>query len=82
MITKELAIKLSELNWWKSVSAECIVKFQLYEPRLCMQFQDFHEAVETVLERPVFSHEFAFSDSLRTEFEKKYNFDPKAVQSD
>ena len=44
------------------------MSFQLFEPLLCMDFGDFQQAVEKVLRRPVFTHEFAFMDNLRKEF--------------
>lgn len=69
-LTYDQAIKLAESEWWKSVSDEDIVKFQLFEDRLCMPFGDFHGAVEKVLGRPVWTHEFAFPEGLRKEFLK------------
>ena len=66
-VDREQAIKLAKTEWWKHVDAETIVAFQLYEDMLCMNFSDFHEAVEKVLDRPVFTHEFAYPDKLREE---------------
>ena len=48
-----------------------IVKFQLFEPKMCMPFSVFQKAVEDVLGRPVYTHEFADSDKLITEFKQK-----------
>lgn len=47
--------------------------FQLYEDLLCMPFDAFHGAVQRVLGRPVWSHEFctAGTKQLRAEFEGK-----------
>jgi len=73
-LKKEEAIKLAKSGWWKNKSPEEIVRFQLYEDRLCMDFGDFHEAIEKALGRPVWTHEFARPEDLRREFEKK---DPK-----
>ena len=67
-MTKEQAIELAKTGWWKTASPETIVSFQLFEERLCMDFPDFHEAVEKVLGRPVFTHEFVYSDNLKKEF--------------
>lgn len=61
-MTKEQAVRLGESEWWKQATPTDIVLFQLYEPRLCMPFAEFHEAVEQVLGRPVFTHEFASAD--------------------
>jgi len=65
------AIKLAESNWWENKTPEEIVAFQLYEGKLCMPFDKFHEAVEKALKRPVWTHEFARPEILRAEFEKK-----------
>lgn len=67
-MTKEQAIALAKSDWWESVSAHDIVMFQLFERLLCMPFDKFHKAVETVLNRPVWTHEFAFMDKLKQEF--------------
>lgn len=48
-----------------------IVKFQLFEPKMCMPFPVFQGAVEAVLCRPVHTHEFANADKLRAEFKQK-----------
>lgn len=58
-------------KWWETATPDEIVRFQLYEPRLCMPFAAFHAAVEKVLGRPVWTHEFADADRLRVEFESK-----------
>lgn len=68
---KEQAIKLAESKWWVGMDAREIVGFQLFEDLLCMNFGDFHLAIEKVLGRPVFSHEFAYADKpngLKAEF--------------
>ena len=35
--------------------------FQMFEPKLCMPFDVFHEAIEMTLDRPVFTHEFGLA---------------------
>ena len=60
-MTKEQAIKLAESNWWVGLSPKDIVGFQLFEEKLCMDFSAFHEALEKVLERPVFTHELGLN---------------------
>jgi hypothetical protein len=67
MLTKDQAIKLAESKFWESMSFKDIAYFQLFERLLCMPFPVFHEAVEKTLERPVFTHEFAFMDDLKKE---------------
>lgn len=66
-IGREAAIALADTKWWETKSPHEIVRFQLFTNELCMPFDKFHEAVENVLNRPVWTHEFA-SDRLRQEF--------------
>jgi hypothetical protein len=67
-MTKEEAIKLAESKFWEKMSYREIATFQLYEDRLCMPFSVFHEAMEKVLERPVYSHEFGLNrEALKRE---------------
>lgn len=68
-MTREEAVKMADSQWYETQTAEEIVAFQLYEDRLCMPFDLFHKAVETVLARPVYTHEFAEVERLRKEFE-------------
>ena len=44
-----------------------IAEFQIEQKLLCMPFAVFHEAMEKALDRPVFTHEFAFVDNLKKE---------------
>jgi len=66
-ITTEDAIRLANSEFWNELTLQERAKFQLFEPRLCMPFSVFHEAVEETLGRPVFTHEFAFMDRLQKE---------------
>jgi hypothetical protein len=70
-LTKEQAIKIAKSEIWKDMTNEEIVKFQLFTELLCMPFDRFHEAIEKVLNRPVFTHEFAFEDDLKKEYLKE-----------
>ncbi|HTY25598.1 MAG TPA: hypothetical protein VMC85_20885 [Desulfomonilaceae bacterium] len=63
-IGRDAAIALFESGWWKTKTPKEIVDFQLFVDELCMEFSDFHGAVEKVLNRPIWTHEFAFRDSL------------------
>lgn len=67
-MTEQEAVALGGSGWWRGKTALEIVRFQLYETRLCMPFAVFHEAVESVLGRPVYTHEFAEPRLLREEF--------------
>lgn len=57
-MTKQDALKLAESRFWESLDHRARAEFQLQEPRLCMPFSVFHEAVEKAIGRPVWSHEF------------------------
>ena len=72
-LTREQAIEMGKSGVWKSWTSEQIVKFQLYQDKLCMPFGVFHKAVEEVLGRGVFTHEFGSSGTraLKAEYEGK-----------
>ena len=54
---------------WKSWTDREIVEYQLYHDNLAVPFGRFHAAIEAVLGRSVWTHEFTNSDRLRKEFE-------------
>jgi hypothetical protein len=66
--TKAEAIAMFDSLDWKEFTDEEIVKLQLFQRRLCVPFDVLHGAVEAVLGRPVYTHEFAFTESLRQEY--------------
>lgn len=68
-MTKEEAIKLYESGWYENKTAKELVDFQLYERRLCMPFDRYQQAVETILNRPVLTHEVMEQESLQKEYE-------------
>ena len=69
-LTEAEAIVLAESGVWGNWDAEQIVECQLFQERLCLPFDVFHEAIEAVLGRPVWTHEFASSniDNIRAEY--------------
>lgn len=67
-LTREQAIAFAESECYEDWTPEQIVRFQLFQQKLCMPFSVFHEAIEKVLNRPVYTHEFAFMDNLVKEF--------------
>lgn len=69
-MTKEEAIALAQTGWWKDKPCEVVARFQLQEPLLCMDFGDFHGAVEKSLGRSVWTHEFANPNSLLSELNR------------
>lgn len=66
-MTTEEAIALSESKWWESVGLAKAGFLQLHQPKLCMPFGKFHEALEFLLGRDVYKHEFARADDLKKE---------------
>ena len=67
-LTEKQAITFAESKVWELWTNEEIVRFQLFQKRLCMDFSRFHEAIEAVLDRPVYTHEFAYIDELKKEY--------------
>lgn len=58
-LTKEQAIAIYKGGEWKNWTDEQIVKLQIYQKKLCVPFSVFHKAIGKILERPVYTHEFA-----------------------
>ena len=68
MMDREEAIELAKSGFWEHLSSKEIASFQLFEEKLCMPFEVFHEAIEKALGRPVWTHEFAMNlDGLKME---------------
>jgi hypothetical protein len=65
------AIDLYNNEEWNNWTNEEIALFQLNQQRLCVPFRKFHESVETLLDRPVWTHEFARPADLIAEYEGK-----------
>lgn len=67
-ISYDRAVAFYKSEAWKLMSDEEIVKLQLFQKLLCVPFGVYHKATETVLGRPVYTHEFAFRDSMVKEY--------------
>lgn len=67
-LTQEQAIEMAKNNFWKDWTPEQVVRFQLFQQRLCMDFSHFQKCVQDVLGRSVFTHEFGFRDDLVKEY--------------
>ena len=68
-MTHDEALALFEAGFWREMTLYERAKFQLFEPRLCMPFSVFHEALEHALGRPVWTHELALNfDGIKREF--------------
>lgn len=59
MMNREQARAYFESDAWKSLSDYELVRLQLNEERMCVPWPVFHSAIGRVLQRPVFTHEFA-----------------------
>lgn len=80
-MTKEEAIAKYESNWWLGKTPKEIADFQLYEDKLCMPFDKFHEAFEKALGRSVWTHEFADIKGLRAEYEGRRKPEDNPIES-
>ena len=68
-LTEDEAIKFAKSEAWKDLPDRQLVGFQLFQKKLCMPFSIFHEKIERVLDRPVFTHEFGLNyDGLVAEY--------------
>ena len=67
-LTTEQAIAMADSGVWKEWTAEQVVRFQLFQEKLCMDFSHFQKCMQDVLGRPVWTHEFAFRDELVKEY--------------
>lgn len=67
-LTKEQAIQMASEGMHKDWTPAERGLFQLRQQLLCMDFGDFHEGLEALLDRPVWTHEFADSDGLYQEY--------------
>lgn len=65
--TSDEAVFSFEAGEWQGMSERERFERQLHCAFLFMPFHAFHAAAEATLNRPVFTHEFAFADRLRAE---------------
>jgi len=76
--TKKQAIAFHDSYLWKDMEMNQLAILQMYQNKLCVPFDKFHEAMQKLLGRPVFTHEFAFRDNLIREMvglKRKSNFE-------
>jgi len=69
-VQKVLAVmqKYEPNRWWESEDKKVLAKWQLFEPILLCDFADYHEGIELLLCRPVWTHEFGLNeDGLKKE---------------
>jgi hypothetical protein len=70
-LTVDEAKALFDSGWWREMKPEEAARLQLYQARLCMPFSDYHAAMEKLLGRPVWTHEFARPNALIAEADGK-----------
>lgn len=68
MLTSEEAREMYSSDVWHNWSDIEIVKFQLFEDLVCLNWERFHDALNAVLGRKVLSSEFGDRELLRKEY--------------
>lgn len=68
-LTRDQAVSFAESGAWEKLELKERAQFQLGQECLCMPLSAFHESVEALLGRPVWTHEFADSERLSAEAE-------------
>lgn len=58
-LTKEQATSFYLSKEWQSWNDEQIVRLQLFQDLLCVPIEVFNKAMNKVLNRPVYTHEFS-----------------------
>lgn len=74
--------KYGENKWWLSKDLKEIAYYQTREDILLVDFSKFHEAITELLGRPVWTHEFAFRDSLLKQTEDAWQGIQRNKESD
>lgn len=68
--------KYEDNHWWEpDVDPRKYAYYQIQEDILLGNFSHFHEAIELLLGRPVYTHEFGISaDALKQEAERAWKY--------
>ena len=67
-LSEQEAIKFYNSKVYDQWSLKKIARFQLFQDRMCVPFGLFHKAMEDLLGRPVYTHEFANVERIRQEY--------------
>lgn len=67
-LNREEALAFAESGEWKSWTPAQRGAFQLQQKLLCMDFSAFHEGLEALLNRPVWTHELINPQALIDEW--------------
>ena len=66
--------KFGDNRWWTSEDKKVLGYYQLMNPILLVPFDKFHEALEFLLGRPVWTHEMGLNyEGLKAEAERAFN---------
>ena len=66
--------KFGDNRWWTSEDKKVLGYYQLMNPILLVPFDKFHEALEFLLGRPVWTHEMGLNyEGLKAEAERVFN---------
>ena len=68
-LTRDEAIDLAGSGWWKDLPAKDVALAQLQQPRLCMDFDEFHRVVTEATGRTVFNTELVNAEHLAKEID-------------
>lgn len=65
--------KFADNRWWTSEDKRVLGYYQLMNPILLVSFDKFHEALEFLLGRPVWTHEMGLNyEGLKAEAERAF----------
>ena len=68
-LTKEQAINLYKSKVYENWTDEQVVRLQLFQKKLCVDFNRFHIALNNVLGRPVYTHDLCLNyDDIVSEY--------------
>ena len=67
-IDADEAITIHDSEQWKEWTNEQVVAFQLFQERLAVPWSVFQLAMDDVLGRPTWTHEYTDVDKLKTEY--------------
>jgi hypothetical protein len=66
--TLKTAMQKYDTKWWESKDPVEVAKYQIFEDILMTNFSTFHEGIEKLVGRPVYTHEFGLNvNGLRQE---------------
>lgn len=73
--------KFRENRWWASEDKKVLGYYQLMNPLLLVPFDKFHEALEFLLGRPVWTHELGLNyEGLKYEADRAFNGIPDSEE--